>query len=124
MDIDSDNTLTIANVIFTKDAGPINSIQLQLEDNTIDYATSSSNGVDGFIEEILCNILYHGIKIIFNKNEILVNIPFTNITKSNFSLLMRLLDSSELRLLQEYTMSFGYKIKFNEKLYNGFEKVY
>jgi len=124
MDMESDNTFVIANVIFTKDPGSVNSIQLQLEDNTIDYATSNSNGVDSFIEEILCNILYHGIKIIFNKNEMFVNIPFTNITKTNFSLLMKLLKPNELQLLQEYTMSFGYKIKFKENLYNGFEKVY
>lgn len=124
MDMESDNTFVIANDIFTKDPGLVNSIQLQLEDNTIDYATSNSNGVDSFIEEILCNILYHGIKIIFNKNEMFVNIPFTNITKTNFSLLMKLLKPNELQLLQEYTMSFGYKIKFKENLYNGFEKVY
>ena len=124
MDLESDNTLFIANVVFTKDPGPVNSIQLQLEDNTIDYATSNKNGVDSFIEEILCNILYHGIKIVFRKNEILANIPFTNITKTNFALLMKLLKPNDLQLLQEYTMSFGYKIKFRDDLYNGFEKVY
>ena len=122
--MESDNTLVIANVVFTKDPGPVNSIQLQLEDNTIDYATSNKNGVDSFIEEILCNILYHGVKIVFNKNEILANIPFTNITKTNFALLMKLLKPNDLQLLQEYTMSFGYKIKFRDDLYNGFEKVY
>ena len=60
-----DNTVLIANEIFTKEPGPVNSIQLQLEEETSYYAGSN---VDSFIEEILCNIVYYGIQILFNKN--------------------------------------------------------
>ena len=123
--METDNTKMIAESIFTKDPGPINSIQLELEETTKDFAESNNSGVDSFIEEILCNIIYHGIKIVFYYNERLVKIPFNTITVGNFTILMKLLSEREIDLLQEYTMSFGYKIKFdNFNLYKGFEKVY
>ena len=121
--METDNTVLIANAIFTKDPGPINSIQLELEEETSCYAMSN---VDSFIEEILCNILYHGIIILFNK-EMLVNKEGSSdicITKSNFTLLMTYLRTKEVDLLQEYTKSFGYKIKFTNNIYDGFEKIY
>lgn len=125
MNSESDNTKMIAESIFTKDPGPINSIQLELEETTSDFAVNNKAGVDSFIEEILCNIIYHGIKIVFNYNERLVNIPFNTITVANFTILMKLLSEQEVDILQKYTMSFGYKIKFdNYKIYKGFEKVY
>jgi hypothetical protein len=125
MESEGDNTKMIAESIFTKDAGPVNSIQLELEESTKNFAINNNSGVDSFIEEILCNIIYHGIKIVFNYNERLVNIPFNTITVGNFTILMKLLNKREINLLQEYTKSFGYKIKFDENnLYKGFENVY
>lgn len=118
-----DNTKMIAEVIFSKAPGLINSIQLELEETTKDFAASNNSGVDSFIEEILCNIIYHGIKIVFYYNEGLVKIPFNTITVANFTILMKLLSEKEIDLLQEYVMSFGYKIKFDD-FYKGFEKVY
>ena len=126
MESDSDNTKMIAESIFTKDPGSINSIQLELEETTTDFAVNNKSGVDSFIEEILCNIIYHGIKIIFHYNERLVKIPFNIITVANFTILMKLLSEREIDLLQEYTRSFGYKIKFDWSdfyIYKGFEKV-
>lgn len=125
MENESDNTRMIAETIFSKEPGPINSIQLELEETTKDFAERNNSGVDSFIEEILCNIIYHGIKIVFHYNERLVKIPFNTITVTNFTILMKLLSEKEIDLLQEYTRSFGYKIKFdNFNLYKGFEKVY
>lgn len=127
MEVESDNTRMIAESIFTKDPGLVNSIQLELEENTKDYSEKNNSGVDSFIEEILCNIIYHGIKILFYYNECLVKISFNTITVANFTILMKLLSEKEIDLLQEYVRSFGYKIKFDRSnfyLYKGFEKVY
>ena len=121
----NDNTRMIAESIFTKDPGPVNSIKLELEDTTKDFAENNNSGINSFIEEILCNIIYHGIKIVYHDNLRLVSIPFNTITVGNFTILMKLLNEKEIDLLQEYTRSFGYKIKFDtNNIYKGFDNVY
>lgn len=120
---DVDNTKMIAENIFTRDPGLVNSIELELEEQTREFAINNNGGVGVFIEEILCNIVYHGIKIIFSLDW-LNNIQFNTITVANFTILMKLLSERELSKLQEYTMSFGYKIKFDAtNIYNGFERI-
>lgn len=122
---ENDNTRIIAESIFTKNPGSVNSIKLELEESTKDFAENNNSGIDSFIEEILCNIIYHGIKIIFNYNVSLVTIPFNTITVANFTILLKLLSEKEIDLLQEYTTSFGYKIKFDvNNIYKGFDNVY
>jgi hypothetical protein len=118
-----DNTRIIAESIFKHQPRIKDSIKLELEERTADYAQNNKSGVDSFIEEILCNIIYHGVKIIFNYNKEIVNIPFNTITVGNFTILLKLLTQSEIYLLQEYVMSFGYKIKFRNDIYYGFENV-
>jgi cellulose synthase/poly-beta-1,6-N-acetylglucosamine synthase-like glycosyltransferase len=118
-----DNTRIIAESIFKHQPRIKDSIKLELEEITADYAQNNKSGVDSFIEEILCNIIYHGVKIIFNYNKEIVNIPFNTITVGNFTILLKLLTQSEIYLLQEYVMSFGYKIKFRNDIYYGFENV-
>ena len=118
-----DNTRIIAESIFKHQPRIKDSIKLELEEITADYSQNNKSGVDSFIEEILCNIIYHGVKIIFNYNKEIVNIPFNTITVGNFTILLKLLTQSEIYLLQEYVMSFGYKIKFRNDIYYGFENV-
>lgn len=104
---EEDNTREIAEMIFRKPPGKKNSIQLQLEEHTANIA--NNQGIDLFIINILSLITLHGVEILFGHRQIL------QLTEKDFN------------LIQEYVMSYGYKINkraLDNKLIINFEKIY
>lgn len=86
-----DNINEIALQIFSKPPGPINSIQLQLEELTANIA--EEQGVESFVFDILCLLTHRGIQILYGIEH------FWQISEQQFM------------LLREYIRSFGYEIK-------------
>lgn len=96
-----DNTEEIAQIIFTKPPGAVNSNNLSLEDETSYIAEQT--GVEPFILNILRLITLHGIKILYGHTNILM------------------LTKEQVDLIKEYTRSYGYNIKI--ELLIGFERI-
>lgn len=97
IDSEEDNTLQIAEQIFSQPPRPKCTIQLQLED-PVTAQIARTVGVSKFVSEIITQILGHGIEILWGHRDIY------RLTERNFE------------LLQEYTNSFGYFI--NKKVVN------
>ena len=87
-----DNTREIAEQIFRKPAGPPDSIQLFLEEQTSDLATRT-NAIR-FINEILSVITLHGIEILYGHRD------------------LNMITTEQADRVYEYVRSFGYKIVF------------
>jgi len=97
----------IAKKIFKNPPGDLNSIDLGLEEETIEYAII--DGYDNFILNILKIITLHGVKILFGHD---------NITS---------LSEDEIFLIKRYTRSYGYNLLIkleNNNVYIKFEKTY
>jgi predicted nucleic acid-binding protein len=98
LNMDYDNLEEIAQQIFTKQYGPPNSIELQLEEVTCDIALKY--GIENFISNILCIITIKGVKILYGED--------TNIL---------LLTESQLNTIKMYVRSYGYDLSIsNDKM--------
>jgi hypothetical protein len=107
--MDQDNTRSIAEQIFNKYPGVPNSIDLQLDDSTIDFIENEGYISHNFIRDVLSVITLHGVEILFGHKNII------------------LLNEEDLFLLKKYTRSYGYElsIKIEDRtIMIGFEKYY
>ena len=86
-----DNINEIAEGIFKKSPAPANSIQLQFEEQTADFA--QQDGYENFLFNILFLITLRGIEILYGHREIL------QLTKRQY------------QRVNEYVNSFGYIFK-------------
>ena len=89
---DIDNTEFIARQIFSRPPGLKNSIQLQLEEQTIEQGQEDP---ENFIQEILSVITLHGIKILFG------HVNFYTLSQS------------QINLIKQYSESYGYYLEIN-----------
>lgn len=104
-----DNTRDIAEKIFNKPPMGVNSINLQLDDSTVDFMKTEGYVADNFIKEILTIITLHGIEIIFGHKNIM------------------LLSDDDIFLLKQYTRSYGYElcVKIVDKTINiDFKRIF
>lgn len=98
MDERLDNTKEIAEAIFSKPPGKLNSIDLSLEEQTANEAAKYN--IDNFISNILHLITLHGIRILFGHTKLME------------------LTNDQIFLIQQYTRSYGYNLhtKINNNL--------
>jgi hypothetical protein len=107
--MEEDNTRNIAEQIFNKPHGVANSIDLQLDDSTVDFIENEGYVPHNFIRDVLSVITLHGVEILFGHKNII------------------LLSEDELSLLKQYTRSYGYElnVKIEDRIIMiGFEKYY
>lgn len=107
--MEEDNTRYIAEQIFTKPPGEPNSIDLQLDDSTVDFMENEGYIPHSFIRDVLSVITLHGVEILVGHKNIM------------------LLSDDELSLLKRYTRSYGYELNVKldgRMLMISFEKYY
>jgi hypothetical protein len=107
--MEEDNTRNIADQIFSKLPGVPNSIDLQLDNSSIDFMENEGYIPQSFIRDVLSVITLYGVEILFGHKNII------------------LLSEDELSLLKQYTRSYGYElnVKIEDKtIMIGFEKYY
>jgi hypothetical protein len=99
----------IAEKIFSKPPGDLNSIDLTLERQTAEIA--EQEGIEMFVSNILRIITLTGIRILFG------DIRFVDLT------------DDQIFLIKRYTRSYGYNLKMNideesRQLYVYFERTF
>jgi hypothetical protein len=107
--MEEDNTRNIAEQIFSKPPGVPNSIDLQLDDSTIDFMENEGYIPQSFIRDVLSVITLHGVEILFGHKNIIE------------------LSEQDLLLLKQYTRSYGYElsVKLEDRtIMIGFQKYY
>lgn len=107
--MEDDNTRYIAEQIFSKPPGTPNSINLQLDETTVDFVQSDNVDINKLILQIVSTITLHGVEILFGHKNLLE------------------LSENDLFLLKRYVLSYGYEMKVkidNSVLRVGFKKHY
>lgn len=107
--MDQDNTRYIAEQIFNNPPGHPNSIDLQLDDSTLDFARNQEYESDKLIRDILSVITLHGVEILYGHRNIM------------------LLNEESVLLLKRFTRSYGYDLNINIQdttITISFEKCY
>jgi len=108
--MDSDNTRGIAERIFNNPPGEPNSINLQLDESTIDFIARNGYNPSNIITEMLTMITLHGVELLFGHKNIL------------------LLSDNDVFLLKRYVRSYGFELKVRLEsptlLVIGFNKYY
>lgn len=107
--MEEDNTRDIAEQIFNKPPGEPNSIDLQLDDSTIDFIENEGYLPHCFIRDVLSVITFYGVEILFGHKNILE------------------LSEEDLSLIKRYTRSYGYELSVNVEdrtIMIGFKKYY
>lgn len=107
--MEQDNTRYIAEQIFTKPPGEPNSIDLQLDDSTVNFIEDEGYIPHNFIRDVLSVITLHGVEILFGHKNIMM------------------LSESDLLLVKRYTRSYGYELNIkveDRTIMIGFEKYY
>jgi hypothetical protein len=107
--MEEDNTKYIAEQIFSRPPGEPNSIDLQLDDSTVDFIENEGYVPHNFIRDVLSVITLHGVQILFGHRNVMI------------------LSEDELNLLKQYTRSFGYELKIKidgRMVIVSFEKYY
>ena len=103
-----DNTKIIAEQIFTKPPGDPHTIDLSLDDSTIDFVNNNKINFKKLIIEIVTMITLYFIEILFGHNNLL------------------LLKDDDIILIKRYERSYGYDLRYyleDEKLYVSFKKL-
>ena len=88
-----DNTREIAEQIFSRPPGEPNSIDLQLDDGTIEFMREEGYEMNDFVRDILSMITLHGVEILFGHRNIFI------------------LGENDVFLLKRYIRSYGYELK-------------
>jgi hypothetical protein len=107
--MEEDNTRYIAEEIFSKPPGEPNSIDLSLDDSTVDFIENEGYNNHSFIRDIISVITLHGVERLFGHRNVM------------------LLKEEELFLLKRYTRSYGYELKIkieDRTIFIAFEKYY
>jgi hypothetical protein len=107
--MEEDNTRDIAEQIFTRPPGEPNSIDLSLDDSTVDFMENEGYNNHSFIRDIISVITLHGVEILFGHRNIMV------------------LSEDELFLLKRYIRSYGFELKIkieDRTIFIAFEKYY
>lgn len=107
--MEEDNTRYIAEQIFSKPPGEPNSIDLSLDESTVDFMENEGYNNHAFIRDIISVISLHGVEILFGHRNIMI------------------LTEDELFLLKRYIRSYGYELKIkieDRTIFIAFEKYY
>lgn len=107
--MEEDNTRYIAEQIFARPPGEPNSIDLQLDDSTVDFIENEGYVPHNFIRDVLSVITLYGVEILFGHRNVMI------------------LSEDELNLLKQYTRSYGYELKIKidgRMVIISFEKYY
>jgi hypothetical protein len=104
-----DNTRYIAEQIFTRPPGGANSIDLEMDESTIDFIEKKDILLQNYIRDIISMITLHGIEILYGHRNI-VN-----------------LSDEKLVLIKQYTRSYGFELTIKVEGVNiivAFDKIY
>ena len=104
-----DNTKEIAEQIFNKPPGNLNSIDLEMDESTIDFIESEKGSLHNYIRDIISTITLHGIEILYGHRNIMS------------------LTEEQLFLVKRYIRSYGFElsVKIEENtILIGFDKIY
>jgi hypothetical protein len=93
--MDSDNTRDIAEQIFTRPPGTPNSIDLSLDDSSVDFMQENQINVNVYIRDVISMITLHGVEILYGHKNIMS------------------LTDDQLLTIKKYTRSYGYDMKVN-----------
>jgi hypothetical protein len=107
--MEEDNTRYIAEQIFTNPPGEPNSIDLSLDESTVDFMENEGYNNHTFIRDIISVITLHGVEILFGHRNIMI------------------LSEDELFLLKRYIRSYGFELKIkieDRTIFIAFEKYY
>lgn len=96
--MDGDNTRDIAEQIFTRPPGDPNSIDLSLDDSSVDFIEENQINVNVYIRDIISMITLHGVEILYGHKNIMS------------------LTEDQILTIKKYTRSYGYdmKVKFED----------
>lgn len=104
-----DNTRYIAEEIYKKPPGAPNSIDLELDESTIDFIENENVSLHNYIRDIISVITLHGIEILYGHRNIMN------------------LSDEQLFLVKQYTRSYGFELKIkieDRTIIIGFDKIY
>lgn len=104
-----DNTRDIAEQIFTKLPGEPNSIDLEMDESTIDFIETEKVSLHNYIRDIISMITLHGIEILYRHRNIMD------------------LSDEQLMLVKKYTRSYGFELSIHiddKTITIGFDKIY
>lgn len=87
-----DNTRYIAEQIFNNPPATINSIDLELDDSTIDFIECENVSLHNYIRDIISMITLHGIEILYGHRNIMS------------------LSDNQLFVIKQYTRSYGFEL--------------
>lgn len=107
--MEEDNTKYIAEQIFNKPPGEPNTIDLSLDESTVDFMENEGYNNYAFIRDVISMITLHGVEILFGHRNVIR------------------LNDDELFLLKRYTRSYGYELKIkieDRTIFIAFEKYY
>jgi hypothetical protein len=107
--MEEDNTRYIAEQIFSKSPGEENSINLQLDESTVDFMENEGYNKNRFIQDIISMITLHGVQILFGHKNV------------------RKLTEDQIFLIKQYTRSYGFNMILKadaNKVMIEFEKMY
>lgn len=107
--MEEDNTRYIAEQIFSKGPGDENSINLQLDESTVDFMENEGCDRNKFIQDIITMITLHGVEILFGHKNV------------------RKLTDDQIFLVKQYTRSYGFNMILktdSNKVMLEFEKMY
>jgi len=93
--MESDNTRDIAEQIFTRPPGAPNSIDLSLDDSSVNFMEENQINVNIYIRDIISMITLHGVEILYGHKNIMS------------------LTDDQLLTIKKYTRSYGYDMKVN-----------
>jgi hypothetical protein len=103
-----DNTKYIAEQIFNYPPGGINSIDLELDESTVDFIESENVSLHNYIRDIISMITLHGIEILYGHRNIMD------------------LSDEQLLLIKQYTKSYGFELSIeiqDKTIKVGFNKI-
>lgn len=104
-----DNTKEIAQQIFNRPPGNLNSIDLEMDESTIDFIENENVSLHNYIRDMISMITLHGIEILYGHRNIMS------------------LTEEQLFLVKRYTISYGFQLNIKieeDTIMVSFDKIY
>ena len=91
--MEEDNTREIAEQIYTRAPGLPNTIDLSLDDSSVNFMTKNNININTYIRDVISMITLHGVEILYGHKDIMS------------------LTDDQLLVIKKYTRSYGYDLK-------------
>jgi len=107
--MEEDNTREIAEQIYTRAPGLPNTIDLSLDDSSVNFMTKNNININTYIRDVISMITLHGVEILYGHKDIMS------------------LTDDQLLVIKKYTRSYGYDLKVkieDNKVTINFSKFY